>query len=165
MLFRSLDLVSYATLLAGTDNDAYNTLVATDLAHQFGRDAVFQLARDKDNKTRHALPATLGGRAMVADMTYGMLEQKMYEGWAVRISRLTDEYLLEDWRAQNPDSMLVAAQRKGEDLRILHTGENLKGTEDMQLIHLSPPRADAEAKVNAQRALTDDPAKEGPSAS
>ncbi|MGR3551445.1 cation:proton antiporter [Pseudooceanicola sp.] len=160
-----LDLVSYATLLAGTDNDAYNTLVATDLAHQFGRDAVFQLARDKDNKTRHALPATLGGRAMVADMTYGMLEQKMYEGWAVRISRLTDEYLLEDWRAQNPDSMLVAAQRKGEDLRILHTGENLKGTEDMQLIHLSPPRADAEAKVNAQRALTDDPAKEGPSAS
>ena len=147
-----LDLVSYATLLAATDNDAYNTLVATDMAHHFGRDAVYQLARDKDNNSRHALPATLGGKPVLQDMTHRELQSRMRDGWRFRISRLTDQFTLEDWRAEWPDSLLVAAQRKRQVLRLLRTGENLKGAEGMRLIHLAPPKTEAEKKENARRA-------------
>ena len=56
-----LELVSYATIVAATSNDAYNTLVATDLAPEFGRDNVFQVMREKMNSSRHQLPRTLGG--------------------------------------------------------------------------------------------------------
>ena len=56
-----LELVSYATIVAATSNDAYNTHVATDLAPEFGRDNVFQVMREKMNSSRHQLPRTLGG--------------------------------------------------------------------------------------------------------
>ncbi|KMK67396.1 sodium/proton antiporter, CPA1 family [Puniceibacterium sp. IMCC21224] len=63
-----LDLMRYETIIAATDNDAYNTLVATDLAPEFGRANVFQLRRAAGHHSRHALPTTLGaapsGRAI-----------------------------------------------------------------------------------------------------
>lgn len=147
-----LDMVSYATLLAATDNDAYNTLVATDLAHHFGRDAVYQIVREKESNSRHALPSTLGGKPVIRDMTHEQLEQKMLKGWRFRISRLTDQFTLDDWKAEFPDSILVAAQRKRQTLRLLRTGENLKGAEGMRLIHLAPPKSEAEEKQNAKKA-------------
>jgi NhaP-type Na+/H+ or K+/H+ antiporter len=150
-----LDLVSYATLMAATDNDAYNTLVATDFAPHFGREAVYQLAREKEKNARHALPATLGGRPVVADMTHDELDRQMFRGWGVRMSRLTEEFTLDDWRAENPESILVAAQKKGGDLRLLHTGENLKGEDEMRLFHLAPPRERSEARENAKKAKQD----------
>ena len=52
----------FSTILAATDNDAYNTLVATDLAPEFGRDKVWQLPREKSESQRHSLPVTLGGQ-------------------------------------------------------------------------------------------------------
>ena len=63
----NLELVRYDTLVAATDNDAYNTLVATDLGPEFGREKVFQVAREKRESARHALPATLGGRSFGGD--------------------------------------------------------------------------------------------------
>ncbi|WP_136635466.1 cation:proton antiporter [Pseudooceanicola onchidii] len=158
-----LDMVSYTSLLTATDNDAYNTLVATDLAHHFGRDAVYQIARDKEANTRHALPVTLGGKPVLKDMTHEALEERMIAGWRFRQTRLTDKFTLDDWRAENPDSLLVAAQRKGQTMRLLRTGENLKGAEDMRLIHLAPPEDEAEARRNAQQALKDGSEDDTPS--
>lgn len=158
-----LDLVSYSTLLTATDNDAYNTLVSTDLAHHFGRDSVYQLARQKETKARHALPATLGGKPVIHDMTHEQLEAKMQDGWRFRLSRLTEKFELEDWRKEHPESILIAAQRKGQPLRLLRTGENLKGADDLRLIHLAPPEDDAEARANAGKAEDAAPKGDKPS--
>ena len=147
-----LDLVSYATLLTATDNDAYNTLVATDLAHDFGREAIYQLARDKEGNSRHALPATLGGKPIVQDMTHEALERKMMAGWRFRLSRLTEKFTLEDWREEFPESLLVAAQRKGQVMRLLRKAEGLKGEPEMRVIHLAPPEDEVERRQNAQKA-------------
>ena len=54
------------TVIAATDNDAYNTLVATDLAPEFGRDNVYQLTRETSESARYALPPKLGGRTIGA---------------------------------------------------------------------------------------------------
>jgi hypothetical protein len=61
----SLDLVGYGTLLAATDNDAYNTLVLKDYAFDFGRQNVFQIApASSPLGTTANSEATLGGRPL-----------------------------------------------------------------------------------------------------
>ena len=162
-----LDLVSYTTLLAATDNDAYNTMVATELAMQFGRDKVWQVTRHKDQNERHALPASLGGQGFARGMPHHELEQRMRDGWYMRTSRLTEEYDLDNWYEDNPDSILIAARRTGDDLRLLNTAENLRGADGMHLIHLAPPETEAEARVHSAEAEANVPDEdgEGPSGS
>jgi NhaP-type Na+/H+ or K+/H+ antiporter len=61
----SLDLVGFGTLLAATDNDAYNTLVLKDYAFDFGRQNVFQIApAGGPLGTTTNSEATLGGRPL-----------------------------------------------------------------------------------------------------
>jgi NhaP-type Na+/H+ or K+/H+ antiporter len=57
-----LELHRYDYTIALSENEAYNTLVTTDLAPEFGRNNIFQLRRDREHSSRHELPSTLGGR-------------------------------------------------------------------------------------------------------
>ncbi|MBM3604958.1 MAG: hypothetical protein FJX25_09415 [Alphaproteobacteria bacterium] len=57
-----VEFIGYPTVLAASDNDAYNMLVASDMGPKLGREAVWQLNRVRD-EARHALPAQLGGPA------------------------------------------------------------------------------------------------------
>ena len=58
-----LELHRYDHLIALSENEAYNTLVTTDLAPEFGRNNIFQLRRDREHSSRYELPSTLDGRA------------------------------------------------------------------------------------------------------
>ncbi|KKK95646.1 hypothetical protein LCGC14_2670710, partial [marine sediment metagenome] len=78
---RGIELMSFDTVVAATDNDAYNTLVATDLAPEFGRENVYQVAREKAGNIRHSLPASLGGRNFGGKATFNDLNRMMWEGW------------------------------------------------------------------------------------
>ena len=103
-----VELVSYATLIAATDNDAYNTLVTTDLAPEFGRENVFQVMREKSESSRHQLPRTLGGRPLGLEATHAELRDLIAQGWRFRSTRLSEEFTLEDWRAESPEARLLA---------------------------------------------------------
>ena len=70
-----LELVSYATIIAATLNDAYNTLFAIDLAPEFGRGNVFQVMREKTNSARHQLPRILGGAKFGPQETHRGLDR------------------------------------------------------------------------------------------
>lgn len=105
---QSVELMGYGTILAATDNDAYNTLVATDLAPEFGRDNVFQLTRTKSENPRHALPAGLGARTFAGGLSYETLDQLLIDGYSFRLTRITEEYGFEDWRAKRPNAVLLA---------------------------------------------------------
>ncbi|MEC8196899.1 MAG: cation:proton antiporter, partial [Pseudomonadota bacterium] len=76
----NLELAQYGRIIALSDNDAYNTLVTTDLGPEFGRDNIFQLARHKGDLARNALPSSLGGRAFVAGHNFDELEANMRAG-------------------------------------------------------------------------------------
>ena len=56
-----LELHRYDYTIALSENEAYNNLVTTDLAPEFGRNNIFQLRRDREHSGRHELPSTLGG--------------------------------------------------------------------------------------------------------
>lgn len=133
-----VEVTSYGRVLAVSDNDAYNTLVATDLGPEFGRDNVFQLKRTKQDSRRHALPATLGGRAIAGGQTYLDLASKMSAGWRVRATNLTEEYTFENWRAANPDAILLAEHDEGGDLRLIVADEDPRKQKDVTLLSLSP---------------------------
>ncbi|NIY78689.1 sodium:proton antiporter [Celeribacter sp. HF31] len=109
----SLEVLSFETLIAATENDAYNTLVATDFGSEFGRDQVWQLARVKGERARHALPTQLGGRPFGGGKTYGELDDLMRQGWKLSVTPLSEDYGFDQWKEDRPNAMLLG--RMGTD--------------------------------------------------
>lgn len=144
-----LELVSYATLIAATNNDAYNTLVATDLAPEFGRDNVFQVMREKTESARHQLPRTLGGRKFGPEETHAGMNKLVREGWTFRVTRLTEEFTFETWRAARQDSLVMARISPKGVITLIRRDEDVKGGPDVRIIAMRPPQTGA-AEANIQ---------------
>ncbi len=136
-----LEFVSYATIIAATDNDAYNTLVATDLAPEFGRDNTFQITREKGESARLALPRTLGGRPFGPDLTHAGWAQLVRDGWTFRVTRLTEEFTLDDWRTKRPKALLVARISPTDVIRFIRKDEDVKPAAGVRILSLLPPEA------------------------
>ena len=134
-----LELVSYDKLLAATDNDAYNTLVATDLAPEFGRENVFQVERVRTDGARHTLPATLGGRPVGHRATHDTMNRLVRDGWTFRITRLTEEFTYKDWQEKRPRSHLFGRIDTAGELRLLQEDEEFRAVPGTHLIALRPP--------------------------
>ena len=78
----SIDLRDFEHLLAATPDDAYNALVATRFAAEFGRERVYQIAPD-DSSGRHAASREWRGKIAVgADMVHQSLSDLMQGGAA-----------------------------------------------------------------------------------
>ncbi|MGR3652243.1 MAG: cation:proton antiporter [Roseovarius sp.] len=141
-----VELVIFGQVVALTDNDAYNTLVTTDLAPEFGRDNVFQLRRAREEDARHALPATLGGKRIGGALDYRTLARRMTDGWRVRTTRLSADYTAENWRADNPEAVPLFEAGEAGALRFVVGEDAPRGGEDMRITALAPPRGtDGEA--------------------
>ncbi|EPX83652.1 cation:proton antiporter [Salipiger mucosus] len=135
-----VDLVSYDKIVAATDNDAYNTLVATDLAPEFGRENVFQLKRVRQASARHALPATLGGQAIGANDTYFEANARLAEDWEFRSTTLSKAFTLQDWRECHPAAVPIADLGPNGTLRLLGPETEPKETEGTRLLAMAPKR-------------------------
>jgi len=133
-----LDLMAYETVIAATDNDSYNTLVATDLAPEFGRENVYQLNRDTSESSRYALPPKLGGRPVGAGETYWEVQRRMWDGWEFRSTSLSEEFTLQDWYDTNPEGIPVADIGPRGTLRILGPEDAPKEAKDTRLIAMLP---------------------------
>jgi len=135
-----LDLMAYATVIAATDNDAYNTLVATDLAPEFGRENVYQFNRDTSESARYALPPKLGGRALGAGETYWEVQRRMWDGWEFRSTTLSDEFTLQNWYDTHPEGIPIADIGPRGTLRILGPEDQPKETRGTRLIAMLPKK-------------------------
>ncbi|MEZ5770097.1 MAG: sodium:proton antiporter [Defluviimonas denitrificans] len=134
-----VELLSYETLLAATDNDAYNTLVATDFAPEFGRDRTWQIGRAKSDKSRHALPTQLGGRPFAAGRTHDALDGLIEEGWSFRATKLSEEFAMADWREKRPDAILLGTIGPKGTLRLLAGDKDPDVAAGHRLVFLLPP--------------------------
>ena len=143
-----VELVSFATVIAATDNDAYNTLVATDLAPEFGRENVFQVRREKSGSLRHSLPASLGGRDFGGGMTEAEWAARLAEGWAFRVTRLTEEFTLARWRERWPEAVAVALIGPKGTVRLPAPGAELKAGAGTRIVSLVSPQAQARAEAS-----------------
>ena len=134
----SIEFIAYTTLLAASDNDAYNTLVATDLAPELGRDAIWQLARHKEEIARHALPTQLGGQHVNGNRTLEQYLDLIAEGWTFRTTRLTDEYTLQDWREARPEVIPLVVINRGR-LQFIRDPARIDGRPDTRIVSMIPP--------------------------
>ncbi len=135
-----LNTVAYEKLICASDNDAYNTLVATDLAPEFGRENVFQLKRVRQSSSRHALPSTLGGRPFGADDTYFEANARLAESCEFRVTNLTEQFTIDDWRTQNPDAVLLAELGPNGTLRLLGPEDTPKASPGAKLLAMMTAR-------------------------
>jgi NhaP-type Na+/H+ or K+/H+ antiporter len=112
----NLDLSPFQVLVAATDNEAYNALVCNEFAHEIGRDMVYQLGESSDEEDRHAMPASIRGRALFDDgFGVGDVNKRQREGWVFKKTRLSDEFDFEDAQEKLPDSatMLLLVRETG----------------------------------------------------
>lgn len=140
----TIDFNSYKFIVAATDNDPYNTLVATDLAPEFGRENIYQVARDGAANARHALPATLGGRTFAGEASYNELNRLMWQGWTFRITKLTEDYTAEDWRAARPDARLLGWIDTDGEIHFVSQDEEIQPVPGIRLISMLPASEDAD---------------------
>jgi NhaP-type Na+/H+ or K+/H+ antiporter len=133
-----IEMVRYDTVVTATANDAYNTLVATDLASEFGREHIFQVSREKDSRARHALPPGLGGQALAPEATLADLDARIAAGARVELARLSDGHDLDAWRARRPNAVAIARLSDG-GIRFFRAGEEVENRKgDWRLIALVP---------------------------
>lgn len=108
-----LNLSRFSTIIATTDNDAYNALVCTDFGPEIGRSNVFQIGTNKEQSERRTLNFTLGGRALMEPgMTFRELERKLDGGWTFQTTRLTDEFSFEKFTDSRPDDARIILWKK-----------------------------------------------------
>ncbi len=137
-----IELNGYKIIVAATDNDAYNTLVATDLGPEFGRENVYQLGREKASTARHALPSTLGGRTFADRATYNDLNRLMWKGWTFRITKLSEEYTMAKWRERRPEAKLLAYIDAGGEIHFVSGDKEVSPAPGMRLVSMLPPEED-----------------------
>lgn len=77
-----IDLRDYEHLLAATPDDAYNALVCTRFATEFGRERVYQIAPDESTGRKAASREWRGKIAVAADMVHQRLSDLMEGGAA-----------------------------------------------------------------------------------
>ncbi|WBU58925.1 cation:proton antiporter [Paracoccus albus] len=133
-----VEFISYSTIFAASDNDAYNTLVTTDLAPEFGRNAIWQISRVKEDQARHALPNQLGGQGVNGGRTLAQYLELLADGWIFRATRLTEEYTLEDWQAAREGAIPLAVVQDGS-VRFVGRDEELTGKPGMRIVSMMPP--------------------------
>lgn len=134
----NVEFLAYGAILAASDNDAYNTLVATDLAPEFGREKIWQLARHKEDRARHALPTQLGGQTIGGNRTLAQYLDLLADGWIFRTTRLTEEYGLDDWRTAREGAIPLAVVHSGE-MWFVGDEDDLVDRSDARIVSMLPP--------------------------
>ncbi|SPJ23715.1 cation:proton antiporter [Palleronia abyssalis] len=134
-----VDMAGYKIVVAATDNEAYNTLVATDLGPEFGRENVYQLAREKAANARHALPSSLGGRTFAGNATYNELNRLMWQNWTFRVTRLSEEYRMKEWREKRPEAKLLAFIDTAGEIHFIGKDDEVAAGPGVRLVSMLPP--------------------------
>ena len=148
----NLDLGPYQVLVAATDNEAYNTLVCNEFAHEVGRDSVYQLGEAGDDDDKHALPLSLRGRA-IFESGFGVpeLTERQQWGWGVRKTKLSEQFGFEAAKEKMPpESHPLLVLRDNGNIRFFtHAAEPEPRAGDVVLTY--GPKQARSAEENAAR--------------
>jgi len=71
--------------------------------------------------------------------THTGMDRLISDGWTFRVTRLTDEFTFEDWRAEQPKAHLVARIAQNGTIKLIRKDEDVKAAPDVRIIALRPP--------------------------
>lgn len=140
----SLETESVATLLAATDNDAYNALVCNAFATELGRNRVYQLPMTESvAEDPKGLAHTMHGRIAfdAEEAFWENLWTRHAVGWRFQSTRITEGYSFEAFLGDRPaDAFSVALLHKDGRLRLKQASESLRPEAGDIIIYFAPPR-------------------------
>ena len=149
----NLDLTPFQSLIAATENEAYNALVCSEFAPEIGTDKVYQLG-DGEEDDHRTLPAGLRGRAL---FTTGLgvddVSERQAQGWVFRKTRLSEQFNLEDAELMLPEAanMLLLLRANGSLRFFTHAAAPEPQAGDI-IISFSPPRQKTPEEIAARKA-------------
>jgi len=92
----NIDMGKYQHIIAATDNDSYNQLIAADIGPEMGYDQISLLATDRKEVKRGP------GRGRIlteSGATYTELVDRAREGWGFSKTKLSEKFTFDDFRA------------------------------------------------------------------
>lgn len=150
----NLELAPYQNLVAATENEAYNALVCNEFAHEIGRDRVFQLGESAEGEDRHAIPASLRGRALFeSGLGVEDVSERQRQGWVFRKTRLSEEFDFEKMQEKLPNAanMLLLMRDNGTIRFFTHAAKPEPRAGDT-ILSFSPPQTKTAEEKAAKKA-------------
>ncbi|MEO0912329.1 MAG: hypothetical protein AAFY59_04980, partial [Pseudomonadota bacterium] len=98
------------------------------------------IGRFQDGANERDLPVTLGGRPIGSGRTFSSLEEAQREGWAFKVTALTEEYGLDIYLEDRPEADIWAIIRKSGTIEIQKTREGLKAQAQDSILAFLPAR-------------------------
>lgn len=136
-----LELNAISHLLAATANDAYNALVCTRFAPEFGRNHVFQLPHlEKHEVERKSLARTIRGRiAFGENASYDNFMRGYYQGWEFRKTLLSETFTYQEFlESKNPESILIAVIEPKGEIKFYPLDENVQAKTGDTIVSFGP---------------------------
>jgi len=107
-------------VLAATDDDHYNSLTSLALTKVVGRENVLQLTPGEGN----AAEAHMSGRMPWGEAaTFAGLARRYWNGGRFKVTRLSEEFGWQEFRAQNPGALVMFAVHPERMEPVLEGGE------------------------------------------
>lgn len=121
----SLDHGQFNHLIAATPNDAYNALVSVEFAPELGRHRVFQVMNNEGEGDDDSIAFTSRGRTLTSrGRSFDALTRDWWNGWRFRVTKLSDEYPLEDFYRDRGDNLdLIVAKKADGSLEFIQPGQ------------------------------------------
>lgn len=155
----TLDLSTFQSLVAATDNEAYNALVCNEFAFEIGRDSVYQLGEPVDEGDRRALPGSLRGRALFpSGLGVEEVLERQAAGWIFRRTRLSSKFSFADACGKLPEeSEFLLVLRPGGQMRFFTHVSNPEPESGDIVISFTPPDPPEQiaAEKSAEKARKD----------
>jgi NhaP-type Na+/H+ or K+/H+ antiporter len=151
----SLDLHDINQLLAVTPNDAYNALVCTQFAPEFGRNQVHQLAGESRTaqNSKELAPMVRGNLLFDQQPEYEDLMRCHYKDWQFHKTPLTDEYTYDDYLRDKPGGALTVALVRKRTVQFYPLGQSTTPAPGDIVITFAP----ADYKQASNQAGADEP--------
>ncbi|WP_062467559.1 cation:proton antiporter [Demequina maris] len=146
-----LEEAGVSHVLAATDNDYYNALVARSLGTEFGFHRSFQIAPAEGTGERRAL--TFERRASYAFDGFtdlATLDDRVAEGWRVHATHLTRQYGLRELADKvggGSGAIPLGAVDASGGLRLLSPDQRFIPPKGSTILYLGPPRQPATGAV------------------
>lgn len=115
-----LEFNKYNTLLAATDNPAYNALICSKYAHEMGRERVFQIsADDEDDHERQQIADTVRGRTLAYEgLGYWDFITLFQQGWRFRATKVNADFNMDKIKGRKAEGQARMIGTIGENMRL-----------------------------------------------
>lgn len=149
-----VDLTPYEYLIAGTNGEAYNTLVVSSFLEEFGRNRVFKLITKKpEDSVEHAIP-TPGGRVLFSNrLDRDDLIELIERGGTVKRKYLTEAYTYEEFlNDENENPVPLLFMKPSGELEFFEDGKRKEKTPQSGdvIVYLAPSFAEPIEKEKAE---------------